>query len=155
MNPGLIEKASARLRKGFDARGRLTDFESQVMDDVRSAEYAQLQDDRFESSPGVADYTRGVLKDVTLEVASDLDDPMQSGNYAMRRLYGGLPSEHGETRDGPQVFPSQEAAAAHIRRSGFRDPGESVSQARARARQAAARPQNPRMGQTKRKHGGY
>tara|TARA_Y100001938_G_C8076792_1_gene426600 strand:+ start:628 stop:1083 length:456 start_codon:yes stop_codon:yes gene_type:complete len=38
---------------------------------------------------------------------------------------------------------------------GFRDPGETVSQARARARQAAAkRPHNPRTGPVKRKHGG-
>ena len=39
---------------------------------------------------------------------------------------------------------------------GARQEGETVSQARAKARQAAAkRPQNPRMGPVKRKHGGY
>lgn len=39
---------------------------------------------------------------------------------------------------------------------GFRDPGETMSKARARARKAAAkRPQTPRMGQTKRKYGSY
>jgi len=42
------------------------------------------------------------------------------------------------------------------RELGFRDPGETMSKARGRARKAAAkRPQNPRMGQTKRKYGSY
>jgi hypothetical protein len=38
---------------------------------------------------------------------------------------------------------------------GARARGETVGQARATARQEAAKPQNPRMGGPKRKHGGY
>jgi len=141
MNPVLIQKASDRLRKESDARGRLTPFEGQVMDDVFSAASAQRQDGRFGGYPGVAGSMRALAKDVTLGVVSDLDDPMHSAEWAMKRLYGALPSEHGETRDGPKVFPSQEAAEAHLQRSGFRDPGESLQQARQRLARAKVKGQ--------------
>ena len=154
MNPVLIEKARVRLKREKDARGSLTPFESQVNNDVISAFYAETQDDRFEGYPGVADQMRTHAKDILFSVASDTADPMQAANKAMQSLYGTLPNEY-PLHYGPDVFPSQEAAAAHLRRSGFRDPGESLEQARARARQEAAQPQNPRMGGPKRKHGGY
>ena len=157
MNPGLIEKATAKLH----AREDRTPFEAQVMFDVHSAGAAQRQDERS-YEPGVAEvaeYRRSRGKESLLRMAADEEErysPMWNAQYALQRLYGELPSEFNTIRSGPEVFPSQEAAAAHMRRSGFRDPGETVEQARARARQdAAKRPHNPRMGQTKRKYGSY
>lgn len=159
MNPVLIEKASVRLIGEQNARGRLTPFEGQVMDDVFSAAEARRQDERsYERHPEVAERFRARAKKSLLEMAADEEgrySPMWNAQYALSRLYGELPSEYGGDRYGPDVFPSQEAAEAHLQRSGFRDPGETVSQARAKARQdAAKRPQNPRMGPVKRKHGG-
>ena len=165
MNPVLIEKARAKLREKQGGQGgNLTSFESQVMFDIHSAASAQRQDERFEGYPGVAASMRSDAKKSLLRRAADEGgrySPMWNAQYALQQLYGELPSEFNPdltqvTRSGPDVFPTQQAAEAHIRRSGFRDPGETVEQARARARKAAAkRPHNPRMGQTKRKYGSY
>ena len=162
MNPGLIDKAMGRLGDVLDARGRLTDFEGQVMEDVISSSAAKRQDERFEGAPGVASRARSRAEGDIMRMASNESyDPMFRAQYGMRQILGAPPSDPvslslGLSRSGPEAFPSQEAAAAHMQRSGFRDPGETVEQARARARQeAATRPHNPRMGQTKRKHGGY
>lgn len=162
MNPGLIEKAIAKLH----AREDRTPFEAQVMFDVHSVSSARRQDERsYEPDvAGVAEYSRSRGKESLLRQAADEEErysPMWNAQYAMSRLYGDMPSEFNPdltqtTRSGPEVFPTQQAAEAHIRRSGFRDPGETVEQARARARQKAAkRPHNPRMGPAKRKYGGY
>jgi hypothetical protein len=160
MNPVLMEKATAKLHEKQDALGGLTRFEAQVMFDIHSASSARRQDERFYSNPESAEYFRANAEESLLELASDDDDPMWNAQYAMGRLYGELPSEFNPgsyqiSRSGPEVFPSQEAAEAHIQRSGFRGPDETVGQARARARREAAKPQNPRMGGPKRKHGTY
>jgi len=161
MNPVLIDKARAKLHeKQGGWGGNLTSFESQVMFDIHSAASAQRQDER---SSGIAALMRSDAKESLLRMAADEEgrySPMWNAQYALRGLYGELPSEFNPdltqiTRSGPEVFPTQEAAEAHLQRSGFRDPGESLEQARARARQEAAQPQNPRMGGPKRKHGGY
>ena len=163
MNPGLTDKALGRLREDRVVRGRLTDFEAQVMHDVLSASAAKRQDERFyDRFPEIASESRSRSEGDIMRMASNESyDPMFRAQYGMEQLLGALPSDPtdlrlGLSRSGPSAFPSQEAAAAHMRRSGFRDPGETVEQARARARQdAAKRPHNPRMGQTKRKYGSY
>jgi len=162
MNPVLIKKARAKLHEKQGGQGgNLTRFESQVMFDIHSAASAQRQDERFEGYPGTAARTRSAAKESLLRQAADEEgrySPMWNARYALQLLYGELPSEFNPdltqtTRSGPDVFPSQEAAEAHIQRSGFRGPDETVGQARARARQEAAQPQNPRMGGVKRKAG--
>ena len=146
MNPVLIQKANERLRKEQDARGRLTPFEDQVMDDVFSASGARRQDERS-YEPGaavVAERMRALGKRLLLEGAADEEErhsPMRNVGYAMEQLYGALPPEHGGTRYGPSTFPSQEAAEGHLQRSGFRDPGESLQQARQRLARAQVKGQ--------------
>jgi type II secretory pathway component PulJ len=145
MNPVLIEKAIAKLH----AREDRTPFEAQVMFDVHSAWAAQSQDERsYEPDVAeVAEYRRSRGKESLLRMAADEEErysPMWNAQYAMSRLYGDMPSSPvalglGHTRSGPEVFPTQQAAAAHLQRSGFRDPGESLQQARQRLARAQAR----------------
>ena len=118
MNPGLIDKAMGRLGDVLDARGRLTDFEGQVMEDVISASAAKRQDERFEDAPGVASRARSRAESDIMRMASDESyDPMFRAQYGMRQILGAPPSDPvslslGLSRSGPEAFPSQEAASS-------------------------------------------
>ena len=171
MNPVLIEKGLDRLARVEigDDHGprprRLTDFERAVQLDLHSAKAALYRDERqfmphqreFVKRQRQKDMDRLVDWSSTLGTVHGKRASLERGESPMLKNLAYLPTAIGRViGDRPDVFPSQEAAAAHMQRSGFRDPGETVEQARARARKAAAkRPHNPRMGQTKLKYGGY
>lgn len=130
MSPALIEKA----------RGRL-------LDESRAA--YPFDDSRPTRGP-LTELEEWLTGDFSVALDAQRQDersPHFLGEAARRSIIKHRPYD--------EVPFSQEAAEAHLRRLGFRDPGESLKQARARIRQEAAKPQNPRMGGPKRKHGTY
>tara|TARA_R110000824_G_scaffold65507_1_gene170507 strand:- start:1160 stop:1747 length:588 start_codon:yes stop_codon:yes gene_type:complete len=147
MSPVLIAKGLERLAGAeIDEQRRLTDFEQHVRRDLTSAKRAFYQDERQFAPHEREGVKRRRQRYMDYDVRGSTEPwgtrekqarGMERGVIPMMSALKYLPRAIGSvTGDHPSTFPSQEAAAAHLRRRGFRDPGESVSQAKTRKKVA-------------------